>query len=87
MPTPSSAAIVPCHNEEQAIGTVVSDLVAALPGITVYVYDNASTADVARAAGAILRCEERKSKCNVVRRVFADIDVLPSSVVRFPGGR
>ena len=33
------AAIVPCHNEEAAVATVVADLRAAVPGITVYVYD------------------------------------------------
>jgi glycosyltransferase involved in cell wall biosynthesis len=74
---PTIAAIVPCHNEEAAIGTVVQDLRAALPGAAVYVYDNASTdrtAEVAREAGAIVRCEPRKGKGNVIRRAFADVD-------------
>ena len=49
------AAIVPCYNEEAAVGTVVTDLKNAVPGIEVYVYDNNSsdrTAEVAAAAGA-----------------------------------
>lgn len=71
------AAIVPCHNEEQAIAKVVSDLRNAVPGIDVYVYDNCSddaTAERALAAGAIVRAEHRKGKGNVVRRAFADIE-------------
>lgn len=74
---PTIAAIVPCHDEEVAIGTVVDDLHAAVPGITVYVYDNCSTdrtAEVAAAHGAIVRREDAKGKGNVVRRAFADID-------------
>lgn len=71
------AAIVPCYNEEVAITQVVHDLKAAVPSMTVYVYDNNSsdrTAEVAAAAGAIVRTEKRKGKGNVVRRAFADID-------------
>jgi glycosyltransferase involved in cell wall biosynthesis len=71
------AVIVPCHNEEAAIAKVVTDLRAALPGARIYVYDNNSTdrtAEIAAAAGAIVRREEMKGKGNVVRRAFADID-------------
>ncbi|WP_159618071.1 glycosyltransferase family 2 protein [Arthrobacter zhaoguopingii] len=71
------AAIVPCHNEAGAIGKVVTDLQASLPTATIYVYDNCSddnTAEVARAAGAVVRFEDRKGKGNVIRRAFADID-------------
>ena len=71
------AAIVPCYNEETAVGTVVRELIAGVPGIKVYVYDNASTdetAKVATAAGAIVRHESRRGKGNVVRRAFADIE-------------
>lgn len=74
---PRIAAVVPCHNEEVAVGKVVADLRAAVPGITVYVYDNCSTdatAEMARAAGAIVRTEHVKGKGNVVRRAFADVD-------------
>jgi glycosyltransferase involved in cell wall biosynthesis len=71
------AAIVPCYNEEIAVGKVVADLQAAVPGIAVYVYDNNSTdrtAEVALAAGAIVRHEKNKGKGNVVRRAFADVE-------------
>ncbi|GAA1581251.1 glycosyltransferase family 2 protein [Kribbella sancticallisti] len=71
------AVIVPCHNEVVAVGKVVSELRAALPSASVYVYDNNSTdrtAAEARAAGAIVRHESRKGKGNVVRRAFADVD-------------
>lgn len=71
------AAIVPCHNEAGSVERVVRDLSAAVPGITVYVYDNNSTddtAEVAKQAGAVVRREDAKGKGNVVRRAFADID-------------
>lgn len=71
------AAIVPCHNEETAVAKVVADLRLALPTADIYVYDNSSTdrtAEVAAAAGAIVRTELRKGKGNVVRRAFADIE-------------
>lgn len=71
------AAIVPCYNEEAAVGTVVADLRAAVPGIEIFVYDNNSsdrTAEVAAAAGATVRSEQRRGKGNVIRRAFADVD-------------
>ncbi|MDN6605110.1 glycosyltransferase [Brevibacterium sp.] len=71
------AAIVPCHNEEITVAKVVHDLKAAVPGITVYVYDNCSkdrTSQRAAEAGAIVRKENAPGKGNVVRRAFADID-------------
>lgn len=73
----SIAAIIPCHNEEAAINQVIADLRAAVPEMTIYVYDNASTdrtVEVATAAGAIVRHEHTKGKGNVVRRAFADVD-------------
>lgn len=71
------AVIIPCFNEEAAVRTVVEDVRTALPSAAIYVYDNNSddaTADVAQAAGAIVRTEKRKGKGNVVRRAFADVD-------------
>ena len=71
------AVLVPCLNEEAAIGKVVADFRAALPTATVYVYDNNSTdrtAEVAAAAGAVVRRERRPGKGNVVRRMFKDIE-------------
>ncbi len=71
------AVLIPCYNEAKPIGTVVADFRAALPDADIYVYDNNSTddtAEVARAAGAIVRIETQQGKGNVVRRMFADID-------------
>lgn len=71
------AVLVPCYNEEAAIGTVVRDFHAALPEATVFVYDNNSrdrTVEVAREAGAVVRSERLQGKGNVVRRMFADIE-------------
>lgn len=73
----SVAVILPCYNEEAAIGTVVADFMKALPEARIYVYDNNSkdrTSAVAAAAGAIVRTETLQGKGNVVRRMFADID-------------
>lgn len=71
------AVILPCYNEEAAIGQTVAAFRAALPGAAIYVYDNNSrdrTVEVARAAGAIVRSERMQGKGNVVRRMFADVD-------------
>ena len=71
------AVLIPCYNEEVAIPRVVADFLAALPGATVYVYDNNSrdrTREVAAAAGAVVRSEPLQGKGNVIRRMFADID-------------
>jgi glycosyltransferase involved in cell wall biosynthesis len=73
----SIAVILPCYNEEAAIGTVVADFMEVLPEARIYVYDNNSkdrTSAVAAAAGAIVRTETLQGKGNVVRRMFADID-------------
>jgi glycosyltransferase involved in cell wall biosynthesis len=77
MSTPRIAVLVPCYNEEAAIGKVVRDWRAALPSAVVYVYDNNSKDQtIARAAeaGAVVRSETRQGKGNVVRRMFADIE-------------
>lgn len=74
---PEVVVVVPCYNEEVAIGTVVRDLRAALPEARVVVVDNASTdatTAVARAAGAEVRHEPRAGKGNAVRRAFADLE-------------
>jgi len=74
---PTIAVLLPCYNEAAAIAQTVAGFRAALPGATVYVYDNNSTDDtvtVARAAGAVVRTERIQGKGNVVRRMFADID-------------
>ncbi len=71
------AVLIPCYNEAATIAKVVGDFRAALPEATVYVYDNASTdgtADIAAAAGAVVRREPRRGKGNVVRSMFRDVD-------------
>jgi glycosyltransferase involved in cell wall biosynthesis len=71
------AVLIPCYNEEAAVGSVVAAFRAALPRADIYVYDNNSrdgTVHVAREAGAIVRSERRQGKGHVVRRMFADID-------------
>jgi len=69
--------LLPCFNEEAAIGATVRGFREALPGAAIYVYDNNSrdrTREVAAEAGAIVRTERQQGKGHVVRRMFADID-------------
>jgi glycosyltransferase involved in cell wall biosynthesis len=71
------AILVPCYNEEAAIGKVVADFKAALPDAEIYVYDNNSsdrTIDVAERAGAHVRRATQQGKGHVVRRMFADVE-------------
>src|SRR5688500_3709982 len=71
------AVLLPCYNEEAAVAQTVAGFRAALPGAVIYVYDNNSsdrTAEVAAAAGAIVRAERMQGKGHVVRRMFADIE-------------
>ena len=65
MTTLRVAVVVPCLDEEAAIGKVVSDFRAALPDARIVVVDNASTdrtAEVAAAAGAEVIRETRPGK-------------------------
>lgn len=71
------AVLIPCYNEEPTIGKVVADFRAALPEADVYVYDNNSTdrtAEMALAAGAIVRKEPVQGKGNVIRRMFREVE-------------
>ena len=71
------AVLLPCYNEEAAIGATVEGFREALPDAIIYVYDNNSrdrTKAVAAAAGAIVRTENQQGKGHVVRRMFADIE-------------
>lgn len=71
------AVLLPCYNEEVTIGKVVRDFKQSLPNAGIYVYDNNSTdntAEIATAAGAIVRKEPRQGKGNVIRAMFEDID-------------
>ena len=74
---PKLAVLIPCYNEEVAIGTVVADFRAALPRATIFVYDNNSTdrtAAAAATAGAVVREASLQGKGHVIRRMFADVD-------------
>jgi glycosyltransferase involved in cell wall biosynthesis len=74
---PRVAVLLPCYNEAAAIGQTIADFRAALPDAVIYVYDNNSadaTADIARAAGSVVRTERMQGKGHVVRRMFADVD-------------
>jgi glycosyltransferase involved in cell wall biosynthesis len=74
---PRIAVLLPCYNEEAAIGATVEGFRQALPGAVIYVYDNNSrdrTREIAAAAGAIVRTETQQGKGCVVRRMFADVE-------------
>ncbi len=71
------AVLIPCYNESQTIGKVISDLKKILPEAVIYVYDNNSsdgTDKIAREQGAIVRYEHQQGKGNVIRRMFREID-------------
>ena len=71
------AVLVPCYNEAKTVEKVVRDFRLAIPDCTVYVYDNNSTdgtAELAKAAGAVVRREYRQGKGHVIRRMFREID-------------
>ena len=72
------AVLIPCYNESKTIAKVVADFQAVLPEDSViYVYDNNSTdgtAEIAEAAGAVVRHEYQQGKGNVIRRMFREID-------------
>lgn len=73
----SVAVVIPCRNEQSSVSRVVEGFREALPDAVVYVYDNASddrTAELAEAAGAVVRREQRRGKGTVVCRMFADVD-------------
>lgn len=73
-----SAVLIPCFNEGLSIAKVVTEFKQTLPDSLIFVYDNNSTdntAEEASRAGAIVRREAWQGKGNVVRRMFADIDV------------
>ena len=76
-PHQSIAVLIPCYNEEAAIGQVVRDFRLQLPEARICVFDNNSTdrtVEIAREAGAEVWTENRQGKGNVVRRMFSDIE-------------
>lgn len=71
------AVLIPCYNEALTVQKVVTDFRRALPEAVIYVYDNNSTdstAELAAAAGAVVRHEYQQGKGNVIRRMFREID-------------
>ncbi len=71
------AVLIPCYNEAITVEKVVRDYKAALPEAVIYVYDNNSsdnTAELAEAAGAVVRREFNQGKGNVIRRMFREIE-------------
>ena len=71
------AFVIPCFNEQESIGLVVTELRNLFPDASVYVCDNHSldrTAEVARHAGAVVLVEKEKGKGNAVRRLLRDVD-------------
>ena len=75
--SPRIAVLLPCYNEEAAIGATVAGFREALPDAAIYVYDNNSsdrTREIAAEAGAIVRTERQQGKGHVVMRMFADVD-------------
>jgi len=71
------AFVIPCFNEQESIGLVVTELWDLFPEARIYVCDNHSsdrTAEVARAAGAVVLYEKEKGKGNAVRRLLRDVD-------------
>ena len=71
------AVLIPCYNEEKTIEKVVTDFKRVLPEAVIYVYDNNSTdktAELAKAAGAVVRHEYMQGKGNVIRRMFREVD-------------
>ena len=69
--------LVPCHNEEATVASVVHDFRQALPGAEIYVFDNASTdrtAERAREAGATVVESAVKGKGYVVMHMFREVE-------------
>jgi glycosyltransferase involved in cell wall biosynthesis len=72
-----TAVIIPCYNEEIAIGKVVREAQRYLPNAEIFVFDNNSkdaTVERARAAGAHVIHSPRQGKGHVVRHAFRILD-------------
>lgn len=91
---PKIAVIIPCYNEEAAIGRVIADFRSELPYAEIYVFDNNSTdrtAEIAHQSGAIVSFEKRQGKGNVVKSMFrkvdADIYIMVDGDTTYPANR
>ena len=85
------AVLIPCHNEEAAIGKVIDDFRAQLPDARIVVFDNNSTdrtAEIARARSAQVYREPRQGKGSVVEAMFdkvqADLYVMVDGDDTYP---
>lgn len=71
------AVLIPCLDEALTVARVIQDFRRELPGAAIYVYDNGSrdgTAELARAAGAVVRQAPRRGKGHVVRAMFREVE-------------
>lgn len=91
---PKIAVIIPCYNEEAAIGEVVSRFRHELPYAEIHVFDNNSTdrtVEIALQAGALVSYETRQGKGHVVRAMFkkvkADIYVMVDGDMTYPSDK
>lgn len=74
---PEIAFVIPCYNEECSVAHVVRRAKAIFPEAVVYVCDNNSidnTAKAASDAGAIIFFEPKKGKGNAVKRLLRDVE-------------
>src|SRR5262245_30574526 len=74
---PAIAVVIPCYNEALTIGAVIAGFRKSLPEASIHVFDNSSsdkTADIARAAGAVVHPVPTRGKGEVVRAMFRDVD-------------
>ena len=88
------AILIPCYNEEGAIGRVIRDFKVQLPHAELYVFDNGSTdrtIEEATAAGAQVRRETRRGKGYVLRAMFqqveADVYVMVDGDATYPADK
>jgi glycosyltransferase involved in cell wall biosynthesis len=88
---PRIAVVIPCYDEAPTIEAVVRDFAKALPGATIWVFDNNSrdgTAEIARRAGAEVVHSPVQGKGNVMRHVLrvveADVYVMVDGDGTYP---
>jgi glycosyltransferase involved in cell wall biosynthesis len=77
-PAQSVAVLIPCFNEEKTVARVIEDFRSQLPQAQIYVFDNNSTdrsAEIAKAAGAMVVREKRQGKGYVVSAMLRKVDV------------
>ena len=70
---PKIAVLIPCYNEEAAVGKVIDDFKQQLPDADIIVFDNNSTdqtAHIARERSAQVIPEPRQGKGFVVETMF-----------------